>query len=138
MNIIIVGCGKVGRSLVEQLSSENHDISIVDPKAYVVQSMVDMYDVFGIVGNGASYNVLTEVGVEEADLLIAVTNSDELNLLCCLIASRFRDVQNFKDSHGHGDQLLRKRKSRTVKICSEKEFHSKWNEDERNRRENAR
>lgn len=88
MNIIIVGCGKVGRSLVEQLSSENHDISIVDPKAYVVQSMVDMYDVFGIVGNGASYNVLTEVGVEEADLLIAVTNSDELNLLCCLIAKK--------------------------------------------------
>lgn len=88
MNIIIVGCGKVGRSLVEQLSSENHDISVVDPKAHVVQSLVDMYDVFGIVGNGASYNILTEVGIEEADLLIAVTNSDELNLLCCLIAKK--------------------------------------------------
>ena len=55
MNIIIVGCGKVGRSLVEQLSSENHDISIVDPKAYVVQSMVDMYDVLWETGQAIMF-----------------------------------------------------------------------------------
>lgn len=88
LNIIIVGCGKVGSTLTEQLSREGHDITIIDKNASCVQSLSDMYDVMGIVGNGASYNIQMEAGIENADLIIAVTGSDELNLLCCTVARR--------------------------------------------------
>lgn len=88
LKIIIVGCGKVGRNLAEQLSNEGHDITIVDKKAAMIQQMCNMYDVLGIEGNGASYTIQREAGIANADLLIAVTNSDELNLLCCTIASQ--------------------------------------------------
>ncbi len=91
MNIIIVGCGNVGATLAEQLSREGHDITIIDTKEQVVGNLSNAFDVMGIVGNGASFNVLTEAGVEQADLLIAVTGSDELNLLCCLIAKKASD-----------------------------------------------
>lgn len=88
MNIIIVGCGRIGSTLVEELSGENHDIAIVDEKADIVQNLANTHDVLGVIGNGASYNILLEAGVEHADMIIAVTNSDELNLLCCLIAKK--------------------------------------------------
>lgn len=88
LSIIIVGCGKVGATLIEQLSKEGHDISIIDKNPAIVQTLSDTYDVMGIVGNGASYNVQIEAGIEHADLIIAVTDSDELNLLCCTIARR--------------------------------------------------
>ena len=87
MNIIIVGCGRIGSTLVEELSGENHDISIIDEKAHVVQKLAETHDVLGVIGNGASYSILSDAGVETADIIIAVTNSDELNLLCCLIAA---------------------------------------------------
>ncbi len=92
MQIIIVGCGKVGATLVEQLSKEGHDITIVDLKAEPIHKIATMYDVQHIVGNGASINTQLEAGIEEADLLIAVTQSDELNLLCCLIAKKAGNV----------------------------------------------
>lgn len=88
MNIIIAGCGKVGGALAMQLSKEGHDITVIDQKSAVVQRMANVADVRGIVGNGASYNVQTDAGIEKADLLIAVTNADEVNLLCCLIAKK--------------------------------------------------
>lgn len=88
MTIIIVGCGKVGVTLAEQLSCENHDVSIIDKRADAVQTLTNTYDVLGVIGNGASLATLQEAGIENADLLIAVTNSDELNLLCCLIAKK--------------------------------------------------
>lgn len=91
MRIIIVGCGKVGTTLIEQLSREGHDITIIDRSAKLVQTLTDLYDVMGIVGNGASYSVQMEAGIENADLLIAVTESDELNLLCCTVAKRVGD-----------------------------------------------
>ena len=91
LQIIIVGCGKVGRTLVEQLSREGHDIIVVDKDAKRVQSLANLYDIMGIVGNGASYSVLQEAGIENTDLLIAVTESDELNLLCCTVAKRVGD-----------------------------------------------
>lgn len=85
---MIVGCGKVGMTLVERLSKEGHDISVVDKNAARLQSVTNMYDVFGVVGNGASFTVLKEAGIENTDILISVTDSDELNLLCCLVAKR--------------------------------------------------
>lgn len=88
LSIIIVGCGKVGSTLVEQLSKEGHDITVIDKNRQKVQNLSDVYDVMGLVGNGASYSVQKEAGIDHADLLIAVTDSDELNLLCCTVAGR--------------------------------------------------
>ncbi len=88
LNIIIVGCGKVGAALIEQLSKEGHDITIIDKNSQVIQDITNMYDIMGIPGNGASYSVQMEAGIEDADLIIAVTDSDELNLLCCTIAKQ--------------------------------------------------
>lgn len=88
MNIIIAGCGKVGGAIAEQLSREGHDITVIDERSDVVQHVANGADVIGIVGNGASYSIQKEAGIEKADLLIAVTNADEVNLLCCLIAKK--------------------------------------------------
>lgn len=91
LKIIIVGCGKVGTTLVERLSKENHDITVVDIDPQIVQRVAGTYDVMGIPGNGASYSVQIDAGIENADLIIAVTESDELNLLCCTIAKKVGD-----------------------------------------------
>lgn len=93
MNIIIVGCGKVGYTLVEQLSNEEHNIIVVDQNADKVQYITDNLDAMGIIGNGVSYQTLLEAGVATADLVIAVTGSDEENLLCCLIAKKTGNCQ---------------------------------------------
>lgn len=115
MNIIIAGCGKVGGALAEQLSREGHDITVIDQRSEVIQRMTNVADVRGIVGNGASYNIQKEAGIEKADLLIAVTNADEVNLLCCLIAKKaggcqtiarvrnpiyYQDVRHIKEELG--------------------------------------
>ena len=88
MKIIIVGCGKVGETLASVLSQEGNDITIIDKKEDVVERLCNQYDIMGSVGNGASYCVQLEADIEHADLMIAVTGSDELNLLCCLIAKK--------------------------------------------------
>ena len=88
LKIIIIGCGKVGRTLVEQLSQEGHDITIIDKNRERISQLANLYDVMGLVGNGASYNIQKEAGIGNADLIIAVTGSDELNLLCCTIATQ--------------------------------------------------
>ncbi len=88
MRIIIVGCGNVGQTLTQQLSKEGHYITVIEEKSSVVQNVVNSYDVMGIVGNGASYSIMKDAGIEKADLMVAVTDSDELNLLCCLIAKK--------------------------------------------------
>ena len=91
MQIIIVGCGNVGSALAEQLSKEGHNITVIDTKSDVVQNVSNNFDIMGIVGNGAGYSIQKEAGIEDADLMIAVTSSDELNLLCCLIAKKAGD-----------------------------------------------
>lgn len=88
MKIIIIGCGKVGSTLVEQLSAEGHDIVLVDTSEQKLAVAANTYDVLTLVGNGSSFNTQLEAGIEKADLLIAVTGSDEINLLCCLIAKK--------------------------------------------------
>lgn len=99
LNIIIVGCGKVGSTITEQLYKEGHDITLIDKDAAAIEALTNAYDVMGIVGNGASYSVQMEAGIENADLIIAVTDSDELNLLCCTVAKRV----------GHCDAIARVR-----------------------------
>mgnify|MGYP003296916252 CR=1 FL=1 len=91
IKIVIIGCGKVGQTLVEQLSNEGHDITIVDTNSSKVQQISNLYDVMGVIGNGASLETQKDAGVSDSDLIIAVTGSDELNLLCCTIAKQFSE-----------------------------------------------
>ena len=86
MNIIIAGDGKVGTMLTRQLSTEGHDITVIDSNSAVLQQSVERYDVICVHGNCASMSVLQQAGVKEADLLIAATSADEVNLLCCTTA----------------------------------------------------
>lgn len=89
MKIIIVGCGKVGQKIAEKLSQEKeHDITVVDLRRNVIQDLINEYDIMGVAGNCAEIDILTEAGVNDADILIAVTGSDELNLLTCLLAKK--------------------------------------------------
>ena len=88
MQILIVGCGKVGRVLAVKLSKEDNNVTVVDMNPEVVRSISTAYDVMGVVGNGASYSVLSEADLEHTDILIAVTHNDEVNLLCCVVAKK--------------------------------------------------
>ncbi len=88
LNIIIVGCGKVGTTLISRLCEEGHDITVIDKNKDVVRNICETYDVLGVVGNGSSYKVQMEAGIEKANLMVAVTDSDELNILCCTMAKK--------------------------------------------------
>ena len=88
MNIIIVGSGKVGRALTRQLARENHDVVVIDKDPQVVEDLINAFDVNGICGNGACYDIQKQAGVDKADLLISVTQTDELNILCCMLAKK--------------------------------------------------
>ena len=93
MNIIIIGCGKVGETLAEQLNEKGNNITVVDSDPKRVSDITDRLDVMGVVGNGATHTVQEDAGVDKADLLIAVTGSDELNLLCCTVAKIVGECQ---------------------------------------------
>ncbi len=86
MKIIIVGCGKVGYAIAQQLTQEKHDITIVDDEMLHLNRADSTLDVMCTHGNGASISVLMEAGARDADLVIAVTGVDEVNLVCALIA----------------------------------------------------
>jgi len=88
MKILIVGDGKVGMTLTEYLSREGYDIVVIDKNPDVINRTVNEYDVMGICGNGASYDILKEAEADKADLLIAATSSDEINILSCLTARK--------------------------------------------------
>ena len=88
MKIIIVGGGKIGATLIESLEGEGHDITFVDCDQKVVDEMNNIYDVMCVCGNAVDNDTLDEAQVSSADLLIAVTNSDEINMLICFIAKK--------------------------------------------------
>ena len=88
MNIVIVGGGTVGGAICAQLAGENHDITVVDSDFSVLNELSSRCDVFGVAGNGADISVLRKAGAEKADLLIAVTSGDEINILCCAAAKK--------------------------------------------------
>ena len=88
MNVIIVGCGKVGYTLAQTLDSEGHDITVIDNSAQKLEGLANNIDVQYVLGNGASFQVLREAGVESCDLVIAATSEDEVNMLCCVLARR--------------------------------------------------
>lgn len=114
MKIVIVGNGKIGFSLSQQLSKEGHDVVIIDNKSAALRHSMDAQDVFCIEGNGVSKAVQIEAGVPTADLMIAVTSFDEINIICCLIAkklgakhtiARVRDPEYVKDLNFIRDDL---------------------------------
>ncbi len=86
MKIIVVGCGRVGRTIAEQLNREGHSITVIDTDSNALQSVAGTQNVMALVGNGATFEILNEAGIKDSDLMIAVTASDELNLYACLIA----------------------------------------------------
>ena len=108
MKIIIVGDGKVGFTLAEHLSREEHDVTIIDTSDNALQKASDTLDVMCIKGNGASLTALKEAGADTADLLIAVTNLDEVNMVCCLTGKRLgakytiARVRNFEYTAAQG------------------------------------
>ena len=125
MKIIIVGCGKVGVTLAERLNAEGHDITLIDKDAKTLRTVADRIDVMGMEGNGVSYQVQTEAGIKQADLMIATTGSDEQNMLCCLMAkkagnchtiARIRDPEYVKEV-----QFLREELNMSMVINPERE-----------------
>ena len=88
MKIIIVGDGKVGFTLAEHLSQEEHDITVIDTNDAALRHASEALDVMCVKGNGASISALRESGVDAADVLIAATSMDEVNMVCCLTAKR--------------------------------------------------
>lgn len=88
MKIIIVGGGKVGKTIIESMLKEKHEVILVDNDPAVVGNVTNLYDVMGICANGTEYEKLLEAGADKADLFIAVTGSDELNMLSCFAAKK--------------------------------------------------
>ncbi|MDY3929555.1 MAG: Trk system potassium transporter TrkA [Clostridia bacterium] len=94
MNIIIAGCGKVGQKLVRQLNDDEHqDITVIDLKYGIVQDVINRNDIMGVAGSCTNIETLLEAGIKNADILIAVTGSDEVNLITCLIAKKVGNCQ---------------------------------------------
>ena len=88
MNIVIVGCGKIGRTIISSLVNEGHDVVAIYENPAIIAEISDIYDVMCVCGNGADCDTLSEAQVEKADLFVAVAGSDELNMLSCFIAKR--------------------------------------------------
>ncbi|MBR2949283.1 MAG: Trk system potassium transporter TrkA [Lachnospiraceae bacterium] len=88
MKIVVIGLGMIGRTILRNLSGEGHTITIIDEDKSLVESLIEKYDVFGVVGNGACIDIQYEAKVKEADLVIVLTRNDELNILACLVAKK--------------------------------------------------
>lgn len=108
MNIIIVGCGKIGFSLVNELVCEGHDVTVVDTDNAVIEEITNVFDCMGVCGNGVDCTVLESAGAKEADLIIAVTASDELNMLSCYLSRELgtkHTVARIRNPEYNGDSL---------------------------------
>lgn len=114
MDIIIVGAGKVGKELIERLGNENHNITVIDKNMLLVDKLIEDFDIMGICGNGTICETLKEAKIEHTDILIATTNSDEINMICCVIAkklgaksciARVRDVEYTKQNSFMREEL---------------------------------
>ena len=88
MNIVMIGLGTTGRTILKNLSGEEYTVTIIDEDKDKIENLIEKYDVFGVTGNGACMEIQMEAGVEEADLVIILTESDEQNILACLVAKK--------------------------------------------------
>ena len=109
MKILVAGAGKVGKALTDELTSEGHDITLIDSSTKVLEDVMSRYDVITLQGNAASKAVLEEAGIDQMDVFIAATNADEVNLLACITAhamnpkvhtiARIRDPQYVEQAY---------------------------------------
>ncbi|MCK5826479.1 MAG: NAD-binding protein, partial [Desulfuromusa sp.] len=90
MKILVVGSGQVGYFLCDRLSCEGHEVTLIDQDEAVVERAQDRLNVLGVVGNGASAEILEQAGIKDVDIFIAVTNMDEVNILACLLAREYQ------------------------------------------------
>ena len=88
MKIVIIGLGTIGKTILKDLAGEGHTIAIIDENKDKIENLIEKYDVSGVVGNGAGMDIQNEAGVKDAELVIALTGSDELNILACLVAKK--------------------------------------------------
>ena len=88
MKIVIIGLGTIGKTILKILAKENHTITIIDENKYKLEELIERYDVSGVVGNGACMEIQKEAKVKEADLVIALADSDELNIFACMVARK--------------------------------------------------
>ena len=108
MKVIIAGCGKIGKTVLQSMIKEKHEVLVLDSDAKVIEETTNAYDVIGLCGSGTSYADLIEAGVENAELFIAVTGSDELNMLSCFMAKKLgakHTVARIRDAEISGDNL---------------------------------
>ena len=114
MKILIAGCGKVGLTLAQRLSAENHDVTIVDTNDAALKRASDSLDVMCLKGSATSVAVLTQAQAGRSDVVIAATDSDEINMLCCHIVrrlgagytvARVRNAEYFSDVEGLKTEL---------------------------------
>ena len=88
MKIVVIGCGTIGKTVIKHVSKEGHSIIAIDDDKKVIEELIEKFDILGIVGNGASLDIQEEARTKDADLVVAVTSSDETNILACLVAKR--------------------------------------------------
>ena len=108
MRIIVVGCGKIGTTVIANLVAEGHDVVAVDRSVESLSAVTEVYDVMGLVGNGADYDTLLEAGIEDCELFVAVTGSDEMNMLSCFVAKKMGAAHTIARirNPGHSDQSI--------------------------------
>lgn len=126
MNIVVIGNGKIGKSITEYLAREGHDLVLIDNNDARLSDAVNGHDIMAVYGNGASRVVQTEAGVKNADLVIAVTGGDELNLLCCLIAKKLgaeRTIARVRNPE-YNDELALIREDLGLSMSINPEFNS--------------
>lgn len=125
MKIVVIGCDKIGSSVAELLIKDGHEICVVDIESKRVQRACDIYEITGIVGNGASYDVQKKAGVDKCDVMIACTNIDEVNILCCLVAKDLGALHTviINNNEDYYEQIenLRERFNIDLLVCPEKE-----------------
>ena len=108
MKIIIFGCGKIGTTLISSLSAEGHDIIAIDRNPKTIEEVTNVYDVIGLCGNGIDCDTMNEAGIEDVELFVAVTGSDEFNMLSCLAAKKLgakHTVARIRNSEYNTDSL---------------------------------
>ena len=88
MKIIVVGCGKIGTTIISSLAAEGHNVVAMDKSSATIEEITNIYDVMGVCGNGADCETLSEAGVSDTELFVSVTDSDETNMLACFLAKK--------------------------------------------------
>ena len=125
MKIVLIGAGKVGITILEHITNEGHEVIVVDNKPKNVEDIINKFDVMGICGNGASYDILKNAEVNKADLVVAATSSDEVNILACLVSqklgakSTIARVRNYE--YSNQVEMLKKDLGLTMTINPEAE-----------------